>query len=133
MHPQSLDILRRVFGYIKPDVQARKADSAFVAASGKKDALSAFFTRFLLNCDQWDGYNSERKALMSHLKTNGIGNVVAITGDIHSFFAGTVNDDFDAGGGGTPVMVDLVSAGISSDSWCPTRWRCRCRGWGRST
>ncbi|MYM23106.1 phosphodiesterase [Duganella sp. FT135W] len=105
------------FGYIKPDVQANKAESVFVAASGKKDALSAFFTRFLLNCDQWDGYNTERKTLMAHLKTNNIGNVVAITGDIHSFFAGTVNDDFDATGGGTPVMVDLVSAGISSDSF----------------
>ncbi|MTV41348.1 alkaline phosphatase D family protein [Duganella radicis] len=105
------------FGYIKPDVQAKKAESPFVAVSGKKDALSAFFTRFLLNCDQWDGYNSERKALMSHLKTNAIGNVVALTGDIHSFFAGTVNDDYDATGGGTPVMVDLVSAGISSDSF----------------
>jgi alkaline phosphatase D len=105
------------FGFIKPEVQANKANSVFVAASGKKEALAAFFTRFLLNCDQWDGYNSERKALMSHLKTNNIGNVVAITGDIHSFFAGTVNDDFDAAGGGTPVMVDLVSAGISSDSF----------------
>ncbi|MHA4867682.1 alkaline phosphatase D family protein [Duganella sp. PWIR1] len=105
------------FGYIKPDVQARKAESPFVAASGKKEALAAFFTRFLLNCDQWDGYNSERKALMSHLKTNNIGNVVALTGDIHAFFVGTVSDDFDAAGGGTPVMVDLVSAGISSDSF----------------
>ncbi len=105
------------FGYIKPDVQANKANSVFVTASGKKDALSAFFTKFLLNCDQWDGYNSERKALMAHLKSNNIGNVVAMTGDIHSFFAGTVNDDFDAAGGGTPVMVDLVTAGISSDSF----------------
>jgi alkaline phosphatase D len=105
------------FGYIKPDVQANKANSVFVTASGKKDALSAFFTKFLLNCDQWDGYNSERKALMAHLKSNNIGNVVAMTGDIHSFFAGTVNDDFDATGGGTPVMVDLVTAGISSDSF----------------
>jgi alkaline phosphatase D len=51
------------------------------------------------------------------LKSNNIGNVVALTGDIHSFFAGTVNDDFDAAGGGTPVMVDLVSAGVSSDSF----------------
>ncbi|RZT08740.1 Phosphodiesterase/alkaline phosphatase D [Duganella sp. CF402] len=105
------------FGYIKPEVQANEANSAFVAASGKKEALAAFFTRFLLNCDQWDGYNTERKTLMAHLKTNNIGNVVALTGDIHSFFAGTVNDDFDAAGGGTPVMVDLVSAGISSDSF----------------
>jgi alkaline phosphatase D len=105
------------FGYIKQDVQAKGAASSFVAASGKQEALAPFFARFLLNCDQWDGYNGERKALMAHLKTNNIGNVVALTGDIHAFFAGTVNDDFDANGGGTPVMVDLVSAGISSDSF----------------
>ena len=104
------------FGLIKPDVQANKAASVYIPAD-KKAALAPFFTRFLLNCDQWDGYNSERKALMKHLQDNKIGNVVAITGDIHSFFAGTVNDDFDAAGGGTPVMVDLVSAGISSDSF----------------
>ncbi|MPQ57209.1 alkaline phosphatase [Duganella sp. FT27W] len=105
------------FGYIKQDVQANGAASSFVAASGKQEALAPFFARFLLNCDQWDGYNGERKALMAHLKSNNIGNVVALTGDIHAFFAGTVNDDFDAAGGGTPVMVDLVSAGISSDSF----------------
>jgi alkaline phosphatase D len=105
------------FGYIKGDIQAKKAASAFVAASGQQAALTPFFTRFLINCDQWDGYNAERKALMAHLKSNNVSNVVAITGDIHSFFAGTVNDDYDAAGGGTPVMVDLVSAGISSDSF----------------
>ena len=105
------------FGWIKPDVQAKQAASTFVTGSGKAAALAPFFTRFLLNCDQWDGYNSERKALMNHLKTNAIGNVVALTGDIHSFFAGTISDDFDAAGGGTPVMVDLVSAGVSSDSF----------------
>lgn len=105
------------FGFIKADVLAKGDASQFVAASGQQAALAPFFTRFLLNCDQWDGYNAERKTLMNHLKSNSIGNVVAITGDIHSFFAGTVNDDYDAAGGGTPVMVDLVTAGISSDSF----------------
>ena len=104
-------------GYIKPDVQVNKAASVFVVASGQATALAPYFRKFLINCDQWDGYNAERKNLMSHLKTNNIGNVVALTGDIHSFFAGTVNDDYDAAGGGTPVMVDLVSAGVSSDSF----------------
>jgi alkaline phosphatase D len=104
-------------GYIKPDVQAKKMESPFVVASGKATALAPYFRKFLINCDQWDGYNAERKALMAHLKTNSIGNVVALTGDIHSFFAGTVSDDFDAAGGGTPVMVDLVSAGVSSESF----------------
>jgi alkaline phosphatase D len=98
-------------------VQTNKQNSSFVIASGQQAALSSFFTKFLLNCDQWDGYNSERKALMQHLLTNKISNVVSVTGDIHGFFAGTVNDDFDAAGGGTPAMVDLVSAGISSDSF----------------
>jgi alkaline phosphatase D len=104
-------------GYIKSDIQAKKVESPFVVASGKAAALAPYFRKFLINCDQWDGFNAERKALMSHLKTNAIGNVVALTGDIHSFFAGTVSDDYDAAGGGTPVMVDLVSAGISSDSF----------------
>ncbi len=104
-------------GYIKPDVQANKAASVFVVASGQAAALAPYFRKFLINCDQWDGYDAERKALMSHLKSNSIGNVVALTGDIHSFFAGTVYDDYDAAGGGTPVMVDLVSAGVSSDSF----------------
>ncbi|NRR29012.1 alkaline phosphatase D family protein [Oxalobacteraceae bacterium] len=105
------------FGLIKPEIQANGAKSSFLAASGKAAALAPFFAKFLLNCDQWDGYNSERKALMAHLKTNNVSNVVALTGDIHSFFAGTVSDDFDAANGGTPVMVDLVSAGVSSDSF----------------
>ncbi|MBA3056563.1 MAG: alkaline phosphatase D family protein [Gammaproteobacteria bacterium] len=105
------------FGWIKPDIQANKQNSVFVAASGQQAALTPYFTKFLLNCDQWDGFNSERKALMQHLKTNNIGNVVALTGDIHAFFAGTVSDDFDTAGGGAPVMVDLVTAGISSDSF----------------
>ncbi len=105
------------FGWIKPDILARKVESPFVAASGKAAALGPYFRRFLINCDQWDGYNSERKALMAHLKSNNIKNVVALTGDIHSFFAGAVHDDYDAPEGGTPVMVDLVSAGVSSDSF----------------
>ncbi|HET8869051.1 MAG TPA: alkaline phosphatase D family protein, partial [Aquabacterium sp.] len=105
------------FGYIKPDIQANQANSAFVIASGKQAALAPYFTKFLLNCDQWDGYNAERKNLMQHLRSNNIQNVVALTGDIHSFFAGTVNDDFDGVNGGTPAMVDLVTAGMSSDSF----------------
>ncbi|MNY25108.1 PhoD-like phosphatase [compost metagenome] len=54
---------------------------------------------------------------MQHLQDHRIQNVVAITGDIHSFFAGEVRDDYSASDGGTPVMVDLVTAGVSSDSF----------------
>lgn len=75
----------------------------------------ALLDRFILNADQWDGYNAERKNLMAFLKSNGIGNVVALSGDIHAFFAGQVMDDFDAASP-TPVMVDLITAGLSSNT-----------------
>jgi alkaline phosphatase D len=104
------------FGYVKPDIVANKQNSAFIPEA-QKPALAPFFQKFVLNADQWDGYNAERKALTKHLADNGIRNVVALTGDIHAFYAGTVHDNYDAAGGGTPVMVDLVTAGVSSDSF----------------
>lgn len=71
--------------------------------------------RIILNADQWDGFNAERKNLMAFLKTNGIRNVVTLSGDIHAFFAGQVMDDYDAAAP-APVMVDLVTAGLSSNT-----------------
>lgn len=78
-------------------------------------APAAFKQRFIMNADQWDGYNAERQVLMKHLVDNKIGNVVAVTGDIHAFYAGQVMVDYKAA---TPVpaMVDLVCAGMSSNS-----------------
>lgn len=78
-------------------------------------APAAFKAKFLLDCDQWDGFNAERKYLMGQLLAKGVKNVVAVTGDIHAFYAGVVMADFDAA---TPVpaMVDLVTAGVSSNS-----------------
>lgn len=76
-------------------------------------APAPFNRLFLLNCDQWDGYNAQRKSLMSFLKEHEIRNVVGITGDIHAFFAGQVFDDY-TGASPTPVMVDVTTAGASS-------------------
>ena len=93
------------------DILTNKQNSTFIAR--KLAALTLYFTKFLLNADQWDGYNAERKQLMQHLTT--ISRTWSHSpGDIHSFFAGTVGDDFDAAEGGTPTMVDLVTAGMSS-------------------
>lgn len=69
----------------------------------------------ILNADQWDGFNAERKNLMAFLKTNNVRNVVALSGDIHAFFGGQVMDDYDAASP-APVMVDLVTAGLSSNT-----------------
>lgn len=105
------------FGLIAPDIKANKANSRFIIATGKQAALAPFFMKFLINADMWDGYDAERRDLMAHLKTNSVKNVVALTGDLHSFLAGTVSDDYRAADGGTPVMVDIVTAGMSSDSF----------------
>lgn len=77
---------------------------------------SLLLNEYLLNADQWDGYNAERKHLMAYVRDTGIRNLVALTGDIHAFFAGPVMDDYDAASP-KPVMVDLVTAGISSNSF----------------
>ncbi|RZJ11802.1 MAG: phosphodiesterase [Rubrivivax sp.] len=78
-------------------------------------APAAFKTKFVLNADQWDGFNAERKYLMGQLLTKGVKNVVAVTGDIHAFYAGVVMADYDATTQ-VPAMVDLVTAGVSSNS-----------------
>ena len=79
---------------------------------------SILLNEYLLNADQWDGFNAERKDLMAHLRDNGIQNVVALTGDIHAFFAGSVMADYDVDAADLePVMVDLVTAGVSSNSF----------------
>jgi alkaline phosphatase D len=69
----------------------------------------------LLSPDAWDGYNTERKELMAFLKENAITNVVSLSGDHHAHYAGLVYDDHDAAAP-SPVMIDLVTAGISSTS-----------------
>jgi alkaline phosphatase D len=73
-----------------------------------------FYDR-VMDADAWDGYPTERAELMTYLKDQAIGNVVAITGDIHASFAGVVMDDFDAGTP-VPVAAELIAAGISSNS-----------------
>jgi len=69
----------------------------------------------IMDGDAWDGYATERTELMTYLRTQGVGNVVVLTGDIHAQFAGLVHDDFLAGTP-TPVAVELCAAGISSNS-----------------
>jgi alkaline phosphatase D len=81
-----------------------------------RQRLPAPFNRqFVLDADLWDGYPSQRADLMGYLKNQGIGDVVAVTGDLHAFQCGVVRDNPDPSVG-TPVMVDFVGAGISSES-----------------
>ena len=72
--------------------------------------------RYVVNCDAWDGYPTHKADLMGYLKAQNVQNVVAITGDLHAFQCGVVRDTPDPATG-TPVLVDFVSAGISSSSF----------------
>ncbi|MEW6613358.1 MAG: alkaline phosphatase D family protein [Pseudomonadota bacterium] len=65
-----------------------------------------------VNLDQWDGYPAERANLLSSLALSGVKNLVAITGDIHSFIAGYLKTDFDDLS--APVGVELVVGSVTS-------------------
>ncbi|HOI52404.1 MAG TPA: alkaline phosphatase D family protein, partial [Azonexus sp.] len=104
------------FGVIMPDIVANGVNSAYIPAADKA-ALAPYFQKFLLNADMWDGYDAERRDLMNFIANNNIANVVALTGDIHAFYAGEVRDNYRAVGGGNPVMNEIVVAGVSSDSF----------------
>ncbi|MFD3453676.1 alkaline phosphatase D family protein [Streptomyces sp. NPDC058691] len=43
-----------------------------------------------INPDQWDGYTDDRREILAHLRDNGIGNTVFLTGDIHMAWANDV-------------------------------------------
>ncbi len=66
---------------------------------------------YYFTCDQWDGYRTERREILEALE--GTSNIVALTGDIHAFYACEIHTDPDDLSG-DPVMVEYTTAGISS-------------------
>ena len=75
-----------------------------------------FNALYVVNGDAWDGYPAHKAELLSFLAREGIDNVVAFTGDLHSFQCGVVRDRPDPAAG-QPVLVDFLAAGISSSSF----------------
>jgi alkaline phosphatase D len=67
--------------------------------------------RFYLSTDQWDGMRNRRDLILKELAP--VPNVVAITGDVHAFFAAVphVNDD------PKQRIVELVTSSISSGTY----------------
>ncbi|WP_437314214.1 alkaline phosphatase D family protein [Sorangium sp. So ce385] len=77
---------------------------------GEDDPLKR---RFYLSCDGWDGFREQRNALLSEIATAG--NVVAITGDLGAFLAGT--PAVDRADAEPAKIVEFVGAAISSDTY----------------
>jgi alkaline phosphatase D len=63
--------------------------------------------RKLLNLDSWAGYEVQRERLLARMR--GLNNVVVLTGDEHTAYAGLLHDR------GKPVAVEFVGTSISSD------------------
>ena len=63
--------------------------------------------------DGWDGYPQARRRLLAALRESGAANPIALGGDVHTFYAGELHEDFDRPGT-RPVMVEFVGSGISS-------------------
>jgi alkaline phosphatase D len=64
-----------------------------------------------LNPDQWDGYGAERREVLSAIRAAGVRDVAFLTGDIHTFFAGTVHEN---GRATTPAVATEFVAGSAS-------------------
>ena len=61
----------------------------------------------VLNLDSWAGYEAQRKRVLARM--NGLKNVVVLTGDEHTNYAGMLHDRE------RPVAVEFVGTSISSD------------------
>lgn len=76
----------------------------------------------IANSDAWDGYQPQRARLVSHIKENGIDNLVVLTGDIHTSWAidlaenpyEIANYDPAIGTGKGSFGVELVGPSVTS-------------------
>lgn len=66
------------------------------------------------NPDQWDGYVAARNRILQHLATNAIGNVVVLTGDIHSSWGNEISVNPFSPSLNTRLAVEFVTPGITS-------------------
>jgi alkaline phosphatase D len=81
--------------------------------------LSLDFGASIANPDQWDGYRPARNRLYDHLANERIGNVVVLTGDIHSSWGNDLtrnpfDGSYNPATGGGALGVEFVTPGITS-------------------
>ncbi|MBB6091242.1 alkaline phosphatase D [Povalibacter uvarum] len=87
--------------------------------------LSTSFGTTMLNADQWDGYAPARARLYDFLSTNGIGNNVVLTGDIHSSWANDLTANpwdpsvYNPATGSGVAGVEFVAPAVTSPGPAP--------------
>jgi alkaline phosphatase D len=70
-----------------------------------------FRERYYFKTDQWDGYRSERRALLEACKA--VDNLVVLSGDLHGFYAAELPLDPDQQPG-EPVCVEYAVSAVSA-------------------
>lgn len=73
----------------------------------------------LINNDQWDGYQSDRKKLYDIILNNNIQNIIVLTGDIHTAWAMDLpynQSTYNPSTGAGSVGVEFVSTSVTSSS-----------------
>lgn len=79
-------------------------------------------TRNILYSDFWDGYQPARQRVIDHLLTNGIQNVVFLTGDIHTSWAFEISKDpfdlkvYDPTMGKPGFAIEIVGPSVTSQA-----------------
>jgi alkaline phosphatase D len=98
--------------WLKESLGASRATWKFLANEVMLSPVR-FGDRYL-NLDQWDGYPVEKEDILSFLDQEEIGNVVAITGDIHAAVNGYLyREGRDSG---RASALEVVTASISTTS-----------------
>ena len=72
----------------------------------------------ILNKDQWDGYADERNQLFNFITTNNIGNLVVLTGDIHTSWVNDIPlNNYDQSTCTGSIGVEFVVTSVTSTSF----------------
>lgn len=80
-------------------------------------------TSFYLNYDAWDGYQAERKRIMGDLDRANVENFVALTGDMHTYVAAYLLEEYETveqtarlPDEESRVGVEFMTPGVTSDN-----------------
>jgi alkaline phosphatase D len=68
------------------------------------------------DCDQWDGYPAERRALLARIAETGDANAVILSADIHTSVAAEVHVNSYGEAGSEPVAVELTAPSLTSQN-----------------
>jgi alkaline phosphatase D len=101
--------------WLKTEMMNSTAKWKIVAQQVMMGNLTPF--NIVLNTDQWDGYQADRKKLYDVIMNNNIKNVIVLTGDIHTAWAMDLpynTATYNATTGSGSVGVEFVCTSITS-------------------